>query len=335
MAVIDKHKQKKISFYELQQGKHKFDLKESLDNIFKLFKSHKYDEINELNLDEGSYYISAIERLVLGGPLDFGEVTTDYYGYAINIARVDSSQQVQYGDLSKQVDERAEVIDLSDADMSKVGPLFDSQFFIDPFYSVIAMGRTIGGVNVWALTKFMAQLFDAKGVRLAFIPDEKTINDVKDMTNLNKLTYKVARTEGVERKRDDARSEMGDVKIANEFSADEYEVTFNATGSLHKKNVTAKLLEIIGKGNSAKGQFDKVEKIRLEGIKDGHEVVYDLLKNKLTYSGKIGFNSGKGLTIKDNFDYLDVAYTNKLDFIENKLSLKVYEINDEGENKEK
>lgn len=43
MAVIDKHKQKKISFYELQQGKHKFDLKESLDNIFKLFKSHKYD----------------------------------------------------------------------------------------------------------------------------------------------------------------------------------------------------------------------------------------------------------------------------------------------------
>lgn len=196
-------RQKQIAFYELMQGRNKFDLKDYIDSVYQSFVKKEYSKIAELSIDNVWYYISAIQRVPLEGIINYGEDSIDYYGYTLNIAKVDSSQQIKYGDLSKVVDKRAEVIDLTDEniDMSKVGPLFDTQFFIDPFYSVIAIGRTIGGTNIWALKKFMQQLFQTKGLRLAFIPDEKTINDVDSMTLLTAISYKVAKTGNIEEKR--------------------------------------------------------------------------------------------------------------------------------------
>lgn len=311
-------KSKQIAFYELIEGKHKFDLKVALDRVYQSFTRKNYDKINELTIDDVSYYISAVQRVALDEVINYGEDTTDYYGYAINIAKVDSNQQVKYGDLTKVVDERAEVIDLSDddVDMSKVGPLFDTQFFIDPFYAVVAMGRTIGGTNMWALKKFLQQLFDTKGLRLAFIPDEKTISDIDDMTLLTAINYKVVKTGNVEDQKDDSRSEMGDVKLANYLAADEYEVKLKSI-SLDKKKAKGKIKQLF-----SKGEFDDVKSIKLEGIRDGQEVFFSLMKNKLSYHGTIQFDQLKGITVRNNFDYLAKAYASKTGFIKNNLAVK-------------
>lgn len=324
-------KQKQISFYELIQGKNKFDLKGALDFVYNSFMKRNYSKIQELTIEDVRYYISAIQKVYLEGIINYGEDSVEYYGYALNIAKVDSSQQIKYGDLTKVVDKRAEVIDLSDddVDMSQVGPLFDTQLFIDPFYSVVAMGRTVGGTNIWALKKFMQQLFDTKGLRLAFIPDEKTIEDIDNMTLLTCISYKVAKTGNAEEQKDDSRSEIGDVKLANHLSADEYEMRLKSI-SLDKKNAKSKIKQIF-----SRNEFDEVKSIKLEGIRDGQEVFFSLLKNKLSYHGAIQFDKLKGITVRNNFDYLAKAYASKSGFIENNLSVKVYEDPNESENTEK
>jgi len=312
-------KRKKIAFYQLSEGKNKFDLKARADEVYTRFQAEKYDEIPELTIDGVAYYISAIQKLSFDVFVSYKQETEEQYCYAVNIANVNSSQQIKYGDLSKVVNEREEVIDLSDdnVDMSKVGPLSDTQFLIDPFYAVIAMGRTIGGTNMWALKKFLSQLFSARGIRLAYIPDTKGIDSIDGMSLLTSISYKVSKTGDVKDKKKESRSEMGDIKTARELEADDFEVRMKAT-SMNKGKAKNKIKSLFSMNN----EFDKVESIQVEGIQNGQEVLYDLIKNKLCYRGNIEFDDTKGVTIRNNFDYLSLAYDDKLEFIRKNLTVR-------------
>lgn len=122
---------------------------------------------------------------------------------------------------------------------------------------------------------------------------------------------------------------MGDVKLANHLSADEYELRLKSIG-LDKKNVKSKIKQIF-----SKGEFDDVKSIKLEGIRDGQEVFFSLIKNKLCYHGAIQFDQLKGITVKNNFDYLAKAYASKSEFIKENISVKEYEDDNESENVQK
>lgn len=310
---------KTINFYKLDQGRDKFNLKTSLDEVFSKFKSHKYDDINELVIDDARYYISVIEKISWDDILQFEDDSENWYGYAINIAKVDPSQQVMYGNLSKVVDKRAEIIDLSDddVDMTKVGPLFDSQFYIDPFYSIIASGRSIGGTNMWALKKFLSNLFGHKGLRLSVIPDEKTINDISNMSLIHKFSYTVAKSNDIQTQSDAARTEMGDIKLAKLLGGDEY--TFEVRASnLNQKTLMEKLLQIFSKTGN---EFDEVKSVNVDGVNNGVEVFYNLLKNILIYRGGMEYDETKGITIRDNFNFLSKAVASKKEFIKDQLVL--------------
>ncbi|WP_143463187.1 hypothetical protein [Levilactobacillus enshiensis] len=323
-------RQKQIAFYELQQGKHKFDLKSKIDHIFQLFVKKSYDDIDELTIEDVRYYISAIQKIPMNKLINYGEDTVDYYCFAINIAKVDSAQQIKYGDLSKVVSDREEVVDLSDddVDMNQVGPLVDSQFIVDPFYSVVAAGRTSGGVNLWALKKFSQQIFDTQGLRLAFIPDKKGIKDLDDMTIITAVDYKVSKTEDANDQKDDARSEMGDIALANELEADEFEVRMKSV-SLNKEKTKSRIKRFVD-SKLGVDEFDDVKSIKVEGIKNGQEVLFDLITNKLNYRGYIEFDAAVGMTIRDNFNYLAKAFASEVEFIQKTIALKVYEDDDKG-----
>lgn len=321
------YKAKKISFYELLQGRNKFDLKRKLDNIYKLFIGKRYDSIAELEVDNVHYYISAIQKIDLNDTVNYDEDTLDWYCYLINIAKVDPAQEIKYGDLSKVINEREEIIDLSenDVDMTQVGPLYDTQFLIDPFYSVVGLGRSVGGTNMWALKKFLSQIFgNVSGLKFAVIPDEKSISDLNSMTLLKSLSYKVAKTTDIDEQQKDSRSEMGDVNLAKALEADEYEFRVKAV-SLNQENSKSKIKKIF-KNN----EFNDIKSIHIEGVKDGQEVLFDLIKNKLFYQGYIEYNRNSGITIRNNFDYLSKAYGTKVDFVRKSLNVEVF--NDESEN---
>lgn len=322
-------KEKRVAFYELIEGRKKFNLKGSLDAIFNSFRLEKYSQINELTVNDTRYYLSAIQKFSLDGMVNYGEDTEECYCYAINIANVDSSQQVKYGDLSKIVDERSEVVNLDNADMTKIGPLFDTQILIDPFYSVVAVSRTNGGTNMWALKKFFQCLFDVKGLRFAFIPDEKSINDINAMSAVTSISYKVSKNTNVVDRRRDSRPEMGDVRLAHHLSASEYFIKLKSAG-MDKPNLIAKIKSIFHND-----EFDDVESINIEGIEEGQEVFYNLLKNKLDYKGRIQFDRSNGITIKDSFNYLDMAYDTKFDFIQKNLFVREYGENNGGTSLEK
>ena len=56
-------KSKKVSFYQLQQGKRessRFSLRSKLDNIYRNFQNKTYSNVNELEIKDVTYYISAI-----------------------------------------------------------------------------------------------------------------------------------------------------------------------------------------------------------------------------------------------------------------------------------
>lgn len=318
-------KSKKVSFYKLQQGKRassQFSLRSKLDNIYRNFQNKTYSNVNELEIKDVTYYISAIKKIPLEGFINLGGESEEWYSYAINIANVDSTQEVKYGNLSKVIDEREEIIDLSeeDIDMSQVGPLFDTQLLIDPFYSIVCISRTIGGTNMWALKKFLSRIFgedgeDVHGIKFAFIPDEKSIDNLENLTLIQSLSFEVAKTGDAESEVDDSRSELGDIKLANKLNGDEYEFRIKST-KLNKAGVMAKI-KSLGEDKA----FDKVKSINVEGIDNGVEVMYDLLANKLSYSGFIEYDKFKGLTILDNFNYLGKAYAIKGDFITKNLPI--------------
>jgi len=135
------------------------------------------------------------------------------------------------------------------------------------------------------------------------------------MTLIQSLIYKVAKTGDAESEIDESRSELGDIELANALNGEEYEFRIKST-NLNKAGVLSKI-KILGEDKA----FDKVKSVNVEGIDNGVEVMYDLMANKLSYSGFIEYDKEKGLTILDNFNYLGKAYTIKGDFIKTHLPI--------------
>ncbi|MBJ7695315.1 hypothetical protein C6P08_09160 [Weissella confusa] len=312
-----KTKQKNINFYHVQKGKKDdFSFKEELDDIYNKFRSKRYTEIEELELDSVHFYISAIQKIEQDTYLDWEDDSIKHYYYLINIARVDADQEVKYGDLSKLVNEREEVVDLSDedVDMSKIGPLVDTQFVIDPFFAVVGMGRTVGGANAWALKQFLQTLFDVRGLKFEIILDEKSQNEINKMSLVQAISFNVASTTDPADFHDSSRDEMGDVKLAKQLKATEYEIKLSAT-NLDKDGVIEKVKNLF-----INKDYDHIKSIRVEGLEDGVEVFFDLIRNKLQYRGNMKFDDAVGVTTRNNFDYLSMAYDSKIEFVSSKIA---------------
>lgn len=240
----------------------------------------------------------------------------------INISKVDSSQAIKYGDLSKKISERENIYIPDGSKPTEVGPMVDTQIFIDPFYRILGTHRVSGGANLNIVKKILSKICHARGMKFIPINDGKNVSDLSTMSMITKVNYRMDVDEKV------SRPETKDIQLANEFDAPSIDVMLLYP---NKKGALRKIRKTIAKKISS--PESKLSKMTISGIDDGVEVVYDLLDNVLTYEGELSFEEGTGVTGRDGFELLKCAFQNKQEFISNKLKIRMY-TKDEGKNSE-
>jgi hypothetical protein len=66
----------------------------------------------------------------------------------------------------------------------------------------------------------------------------------------------------------------------------------------------------------------ETKKATVKGISDGSLEEIDFIKNRLRYDGDINYDPKKGITIKDNFNFMSWAYKQKINFIDDRYNLE-------------
>lgn len=297
-----KRKHKRVNFYHLSTGP-----RGNIDNLikefqktFELFKSGRAAEVDTVELSKEQYYINAIQRI---NP----DESDNYYVWAFDVCRLNTSQEVIIGDLNVDVENRNRPLDTK----ANEGLVVESQYIYDPFRSIIACTRTNGGVSTYFLRRFLNEFASVRGLRFELIPDEKALADIDKITEMSHITYKVAAPNNFTELTDENRDEMADIEYAKYMGGDTLTLTLTAT-SLNLGRAKNKVKFLFKKSD----ELD-VEKLEIQG--EGFEPV-DLIEHKMTYDGDVEYDHV--ITKRNMFNFLSQAYKAMLPLLR-----KMYRLN--------
>lgn len=286
--VTKKRKHKKVNFYHLSTGP-----RGNIDNLIKkfqttfdLFENGKASEVETVGLSNEQYYINAIQRINPDG-------SDNYFVWAFDVCRLDTSQEVIIGDLNVDVENRNKPLDTK----ANEGLVVESQYIYDPFRNIIACTRTNGGVSTYFLRRFLNKFANVRGLRFELIPDEKVLADIDRITEMSHITYKVAAPNNFTELTDDNRDEMADIEYAKYMGGDTLTLTLTAT-TLNLKRAKNKVKFLFSNSD----ELD-VEKLEIQA--EGFEPV-DLIEHKMTYVGDVEYDHI--ITKRNMFDFLSQAY---------------------------
>jgi hypothetical protein len=292
VEIKKKQKHKKVNFYHLSTGpRGKIEnLINKFQQTFDLFETGNASKVETVELGQEQYYISAIQRI---NP----DNADNYYVWAFDVCRLDTSREVIIGDLTVDVENRNKPLDTKDNE----GLVVENQYIYDPFRSIIACTRVSGGVSTLFLKRFLNKFASVRGLRFELIPDEKALKDIDNITEMSHITYRIAAPNNFTELTDDNRDEMGDIEYAKYMGGDSFTLTLTAT-SLNLKRAKNKL-KFLFKNSE---ELD-VKKLEIE--QDGFEPI-DLIDHKMTYSGNVEYDHI--ITKRNMFDFLSQAYSIKL-----------------------
>lgn len=302
VEVEKKRKHKKVNFYHLSTGPRGNigNLIEKFQTTFELFETGKAAKIETVELSNEQYYIDAIQRIT-------PDESDNYYVWAFDVCRLNTSQEVIIGDLNVDVENRNKPLDTK----ANEGLVVECQYIYDPFRDIIACTRTNGGVSTYFLRRFLNNFANVRGLKFELIPDEKGFADIDNIKEMSHITYKVAAPNNFTEITDDNRDEMADIEYAKYMGGDTLTLTLTAT-SLNLKRAKDKVRFLFRKS-------DELNVEKLEVQEEGFEPV-DLIEHKMTYVGDVEYDHI--ITKRNMFDFLSQAYRVMLPSLRKMYKLK-------------
>lgn len=303
----------KVNFFKLNEGRQGGiqELKELLFNSYEHLQNREFEEMPEaIEIDDDSYYIQAMQKIVNENE----RVNGDYvYYWLITISRVDMSSEVVVADLLRELDERRRPIEHTESE----GLVLDLRLIFDPFREIIGIYSQKGTISTNNLRRFLCKLVDVVGLKFEIILNENGYNRLNRLDIVNEISYKIASPNNFENYADTDRSELQDMKYANEVSAEELYVVLKSD-ELQKESIIRKVKSITENGER------NVKALKIDGITDGVQDTIDLIKNKLVYDDFIEYED----EIDDHaaYGFLNQAYQEMEGFL-----FEQFDIVDRGE----
>lgn len=303
----------KVNFFKLNEGRQGGiqELKELLFNSYEHLQNREFEEMPEaIEIDDDSYYIQAMQKIVNENE----RVNGDYvYYWLITISRVDMSSEVVVADLLRELDERRRPIEHTESE----GLVLDLRLIFDPFREIIGIYSQKGTISTNNLRRFLCKLVDVVGLKFEIILNENGYNRLNRLDIVNEISYKIASPNNFENYADTDRSELQDMKYANEVSAEELYVVLKSD-ELQKESIIRKVRSITENGER------NVKALKIDGITDGVQDTIDLIKNKLVYDDFIEYAD----EIDDHaaYGFLNQAYQEMEGFL-----FEQFDIVDRGE----
>lgn len=303
----------KVNFFKLNEGRQGGiqELKELLFNSYEHLQNREFEEMPEaIEIDDDSYYIQAMQKIVNENE----RVNGDYlYYWLITISRVDMSSEVVVADLLRELDERRRPIEHTESE----GLVLDLRLIFDPFREIIGIYSQKGTISTNNLRRFLCKLVDVVGLKFEIILNENGYNRLNRLDIINEISYKIASPNNFENYADTDRSELQDMRYANEVSAEELYVVLKSD-ELQKESIIRKVRSITENGER------NVKALKIDGITDGVQDTIDLIKNKLVYDDFIEYED----EIDDHaaYGFLNQAYQEMEGFL-----FEQFDIVDRGE----
>lgn len=297
-------KQGKVSFYKINSSKidkvEKFISK--LDKVYNSFKNKKYNEIPTLEINDDKYYIQSMQKRVLEEKFN-----NEYlYYWLITISRVDLESNIIVADLSKNINERRRELEHD----SNEGLVVDTRILVEPYGKILAVHNKRGTIGLTDLRRFICKLIDTNGIRLDIILNEEGYEGVKNLDVASKIEYTIASPNNFKAFKDDTRSELYDLNVANSLGGDDMKVSISSK-HLKKEKLFDKIRAIFFAGENEV----EVKNFKIEGYVDGDFQVIDMIKNKLIYRGDIEYDEKIGIDDRAVFGLLNKAYDYYSDFL--------------------
>lgn len=297
MLNQEQYKKKRVYIQKMYFGKkYAGNLVEYFDGIYENFKNKKYKEIPELELNERKIYISAIEKRSISPDDIVDGKIYEANLYALNISCINLSEEITYGNIDKEIDERRTIVEPQDnEEKSHIGPLIDTQIVIYPNRGIICTCRGINRLSKWHLQKFLKKLLDVPTVQFHAIINQKGVSDLKKFDVISEMEYVIASPDRFSDYRDESTPEMADLRYGSYLGGKKIRVSVTDPS---KKNILSKVKKLLS-------SQEEITKIKISGINDGIEDSMDLVRNLLIYDGNLKFFDKE--TPKAYFDLLFYA----------------------------
>lgn len=289
------------------------------------FKSKKFDKRFELKEDGITYYVSGLKDETSRFPAEMVDgVSIKPYAVAITIAKVDTSEEFAFADLSLPIDERQQKVVLADgkpaSDDKSTGPLIAANVLIDPFRGFFLSARSNNGITTGAISKLIGHLFGDVSIKFALVPDLQDIADLDKMITVNKLEYSVAYPTKLESFAMSGSTERQDIQFADEMESEEISISLKKPS---KSKVRDRVKGLLSTQN-------RVKKLKIDGTSGSEELLIDLIHNKLTSKGTIQYDEGVVIPNEKYVDMLLFEYLKEYPHLKSLYDLSIPEefIND-------
>lgn len=303
----------KVSFFRLNEGRQGGiqELKDLFLNSYEHLQNREFEEMPDaIKIDDDSYYIQAMQRVVNENERVNGEYI---YYWLITISRVDMSSEVVVADLLRELDERRRPIEHTETE----GLVLDARLIFDPFREIIGIYSQRGTISTNNIRRFLCELVNVIGLRFEIILNENGYNRLNRLDIVKEISYKIASPNNFENYADTDRSELQDMKYANEVSAEEIYVVLKSD-QLQKESIIRKVRSITENAER------NIKALKVDGIVDGIEDTIDLIRNKLVYDGDIEYEDE--IDDRAAYGFLNQAYQETEGFL-----FEQFDVVDRGE----
>lgn len=329
-----KYKNTSAYFYRMEVGK-STDRDKFRNNILELwnsFEKRDYTKSPQLILDGDEIYVSAMEKVPLGLILLPDGQALDTFALMLNFQRVNSSEPVSFGDLTMPVNDRQKTLSSELENMKKdskdaeslvkrikdgnIGPLVNSPILYDPFRRILLRVRQAGDMTNNQVLRYLKKAFDFPGGYLQIILDGQAISDIDNFDMLLELSYAVASPDNFKNFANNNQSEFKDLAYASQLNSRNIRIVMTGP-DLTIREAKKKVVKLLSEQEGM-----ETKKVSIKGIADGSDKEIDFIKNRLKYDGGISYDPEKGVTIKDNFNFLAYAYRQKLSFLKDRFNVE-------------
>lgn len=271
----------KCLFYQLSSSN---QVTYTINNYFKNLVN--FEVIDTETVDSFYYYIT--DNIVV----------RDSY-VLFNIAKVNTQEIVQLDDVEKQ---QREIVDKGETQ----GLGVDAQFLYD-FSSGILLQKTGKGItNIENLRHFISKKLklSVDDIKFSLILDKEGLDKLDKMNQVHDFIFNVAIPEQLNLFADDVKELESGIELAKKLSGKSVEVRIRGE-RLDKRGIvdSIRLLH-----NYRKNQGMKITSLNIYGDSE----IIDLVKHKLMYYKKIFVEE---ITIDIVYDFLEEAYTNKMEYL--------------------
>ncbi|MFT8411948.1 MAG: hypothetical protein ABF743_11675 [Schleiferilactobacillus perolens] len=329
-----KRKKSRVYFYRLALGKRtNRDLfRKNVLSLWEIFDNREYAKVPELVIDDQRVYVSAMEKVPLGLKMLPGGAMLDSFALMMNLQRINPNEPVSFGDLTMPLNERLKTLSNELEDMQEesthaknlmnqinagnIGPLVNSPILYDPFRRILLRVRQAGDLTNNQLVRYLKSTFESPGAYLQIILDGQSTSDIDGFDLLTELSYAVASPDNFASFADNDRNEFKDLAAASDMNSQDIKVVMTGP-NLTKRRAKKKIDKLLSTSDGL-----ETKKATVKGISDGSLEEIDFIKNRLRYDGDINYDPKKGITIKDNFNFMSWAYKQKINFIDDRYNLE-------------